>query len=274
MELFHPFILFALLAGIAASFASGIVGSFIVSKRIVFISGSIAHSVLGGMGIFLWLRRTYNLTLLTPLQGALLTALLSALIIGWVHFKFREREDTIVAALWSTGMSLGVIFISLTPGYNVELMNFLFGNILWTTQSDLTALYILDVVVIGVTLLLYRRFQAICFDEDQSTLQGVSVPLYYIILLCLVAISVVLLIQTVGSILVITMLALPAAVAGSMTHNLHKMIVLAILFGCLFSLVGTYAAFLLNWPPGATIALLSAFIYALSLTRSRLRKIR
>ncbi len=121
----NPFLIFAILAGIAASFAGGVIGSYVVVKRIVSISGSIAHSVLGGMGLFLWLKRTYGLDFLTPLQGALAAGIFSALLMGWIRLKYREREDTVIAALWATGMSVGVIFIALTPGYNVELLNYL-----------------------------------------------------------------------------------------------------------------------------------------------------
>src|SRR5579872_2633789 len=136
----NPFLQFALLAGCAASITSGIIGSYVVVKRIVFISGSIAHSVLGGMGFCLWLKRTYQIDWLDPLHGAIAAALISALLIGWIHLKYREREDTVIAALWSTGMSIGVIFIALTPGYAVELMHFLFGNILWVSRGDIQLL--------------------------------------------------------------------------------------------------------------------------------------
>ncbi|MBS0615631.1 MAG: metal ABC transporter permease [Verrucomicrobia bacterium] len=256
-----PFLPMALLAGCVAAITSGIVGSYIVVKRIVFLSGSIAHSVLGGMGFFLWLKRVHGIDWLTPLQGALLAAILSAFVIGWIHLRYREREDTVIAAIWSTGMAIGVIFISLTPGYNVELMNFLFGNILWVTRSDIYLLIALDILVILSTLLCYRKFLAVSFDEEQTLLQGVSVKGYYLFLLCLVAISVVVLIEVVGAILVITMLAIPAAIAGSWTKNLKKMMGIAVLLGCLFTGVGLGASFQLNWPPGATIALVAALFY-------------
>ncbi|MBS0607378.1 MAG: metal ABC transporter permease [Parachlamydiales bacterium] len=269
----NPFLLLALFAGLAASFASGIIGSYVVVKRIVAISGSIAHSVLGGMGIFLWLKRTYGWEILTPLYGALFAGLLSALLMGWIHLKYKEREDTVIAALWATGMSVGVIFIALTPGYNVELLNFLFGNILWVTHSDIRLLLILDILIIGLVALFYRRFLAICFDEDQAQLQGMSVRLLYLLLLCLVAISVVLLIQVVGAILVIAMLAIPAAVAGTLSQRLSSMMLLAVLLGCVFTTAGMYAAYELNWPPGATISLFAACVYSLSLLmKKRIKK--
>lgn len=265
----NPFLLMALAAGFAASFASGIIGSYVVVKRIVSMSGSIAHSVLGGMGICLWLRRTYGLDFLSPLQGALAAGLLSALLMGWIHLKYREREDTVIAAIWATGMSIGVVFIALTPGYNVELMNFLFGNILWVSHSDLALLLSLDVLIAAAVAIFYRRFLAICFDEQQALLQKVPVHTLYLLLLCLVAIAVVLLIQVVGAILVITMLAIPAAIAGTLSHTLSRMMLIATLLGALFTFLGMYFSYELNWPPGATISLVAAVFYCFSLIRKR-----
>jgi len=264
----HPFMIMSFLAGIAASITSGIVGSYVVVKRIVFISGSIAHSVLGGMGIFLWLKRTYNITWMNPLHGALVAAILSAFLIGWIHLKHKQREDTVIAAIWSTGMAIGVIFVSLTPGYNVELMNFLFGNILWTSTSDLILLFSLAGFILCATVLFHSKFQAVCFDENQAQLKGISVTKYYLFLLNLVAISVVILIQVVGAILIIAMLAIPAAIAGSFSPRLSKMMGWAVVFGCLFTTVGLTLSYFLNWPPGATIALTAAVFYLLNLARN------
>lgn len=267
----NPFLLMSLLAGFAASITSGIIGSYVVIKRIVFISGSIAHSVLGGMGFFLWLKRTHGIEWVTPLQGALLSAILAALLIGWIHLNYREREDTVIATLWSTGMSIGVIFIALTPGYNVELMNYLFGNILWVSQTDIKMLLMLDVIVMIITGVFHRKFLAICFDEQQALLQGLAVRSLYLLLLCLVAVSVVLLIQVVGAILIISMLAIPAAIASGFTHRLSFLMLLAIILGCLFTFMGTFFSYQLNWPPGATISLAAALFYCISLGRSRFR---
>lgn len=261
------FLIMALFAGIAASFTSGIIGSYVVVKRIVFISGSIAHSVLGGMGVFLWLKRTYGIEWLSPIHGALIAALISALLIGWIHLKYRQREDTVIAAIWSTGMSIGVIFIAFTPGYNVELMNFLFGNILWVGKSDIETLLWLDGIVLATTVFFHQKFLAVCFDETQAALQGIRVPAYYLLLLGLVAISVVVLIQVVGAILVIAMLAIPAAIAGGFTTRLTRMMSIAVLLGSLFTIVGLSASYYLNWPPGATIALIAALFYLLSLIK-------
>jgi zinc transport system permease protein len=277
LEFFHalslnPFLWMALLAGLSASIASGVIGSYVVVKKIVSMSGSIAHSVLGGMGLFLFLKRTYGFDFLTPLQGALVFGLLSAWLIGWIHLRYKEREDTIIAAIWSTGMALGVIFIALTPGYNVELINFLFGNILWVSHSDLQLLFCLDLIILASVLWLYRPLLAICFDEEQALLQKLPVSALYLLLLSLVAITVVLLIQVVGAILVIALLAIPASIAGCFTHRLSYMMLLAIAFGILFTFAGLYASYTLNWPPGATISLVAALCYTISFPlRSRSR---
>ncbi|MEN9344384.1 MAG: hypothetical protein RLZZ453_1171 [Chlamydiota bacterium] len=260
----HPFLWMAFLAGIAASIASGVVGSYVVVKKIVSMSGSIAHSVLGGMGIFLFLKRTYGFDFLTPLQGALVFGILSAWLMGFVHLKYKEREDTIIAAIWSTGMSLGVIFIALTPGFNVELINFLFGNILWVSHSDLVWLFSLDALILAAIFWLYRPLLAICFDEEQAVLQKLPVSFLYLLLLSLVAITVVLLIQIVGAILVIALLAIPASIAGGFTSRLSSMMLFATLLGVLFTFSGLYASYRLNWPPGATISLVAALGYGLS----------
>lgn len=265
----NPFLLMALAAGLAASFASGVVGSFVVVKRIVSMSGSIAHAVLGGMGIFLWLKRIYGFDFLSPLQGALVSGLIFALLMGWIHLKYKEREDTVIAAIWATGMSIGVIFIALTPGYNVELLNFLFGNILWVSSSDLALLLALDALIAIIVALFYRRFLAICFDEEQALLQKVPVHSLYLLLLCLVSVAVVLLIQAVGAILVISMLAIPAAIAGTLTPTLARMMVIATLLGALFTVIGLYVSYALNWPPGATISVVAAAFYVLNLFRKR-----
>lgn len=261
-----PFLLMPILAGLSVSITSGIVGTYVVVRRIVFIAGSISHAVLGGMGVFLWIGTKYDLPFLTPLSGALVAALLAAAILGWTHLKYKEREDSIIAGLWAAGMSIGIIFITHTPGYNTELMNFLFGNILWTTRSDLLLIAALDGIVVLCTLLFYRKFQAICFDEEQAAIQGTSVKSLYILLLALVALAVVVLIQVVGSILVISMLSLPSAIASRLSNKLSVVMKRSIFLSMLFSLLGTQLSYICNWPPGAAITLLATLVYAISLS--------
>ena len=261
----NPILLAAVIAGLASSVVSGIIGSYVVVKRIVFISGSIAHSVLSGIGFCLWLERAKGIEWISPLQGALIAGILSALIIGWIHLYYRQREDSVIAALWSIGMAVGILFISQTPGFNVELTNFLIGNILWVSPTDLNILFFLDIFIILSVLCLHKRFLAICFDEEQARLQGLPVNALYLFLLVLTAVSIVLLIQVVGIILVMTMLTIPAAIANLFTSRLSAVMVLAIFISGAFCFGGTALAYDLDWPGGATIALVAGAVYVLTL---------
>jgi zinc transport system permease protein len=262
----NPLLMSAVVAGLLASVVSGIIGSYVVVKRIVFISGGISHSVLGGIGFCLWLERARGITWVSPLLGALVAAVLSALIIGWIHLHYQQREDSVIAALWSIGMAAGVVFISQTPGFNVELSNFLIGNILWVSQADLYILASLDIFILIAVLCLHKRFLAICFDEEQAQLQGVPVKQLYLLLLALTAISIVLLIQVVGIILVMTMLTIPAAIANIFTVRLSRMMIIAVFISAFFTVSGTAVAFHLNWPGGATIALIAGLAYTVAIS--------
>lgn len=265
----NPLLLAALLGGLAASIVSGIIGSYVVVKRIVFIAGSISHSVLSGIGICIWLERTQGVSWASPLFGALIAAIGSALIIGWMHLNYRQREDSVIAALWSIGMAVGVLFISQTPGFNVELTNFLIGNILWVSTADLYTLGALDLGILLIVACLHKRFLAICFDEEQARLQGLPVNALYILMLVLIAISIVLLIQVVGIILVMTMLTIPAAIANLFTKRLSFMMLIAIAISSLFCITGNWTAYYLDWPTGATIALIAGVAYVMSLISIR-----
>ena len=192
----NPILVASLFAALLASISSGVIGSYVVVKRIVFISGSISHSVLSGIGLSLWLERVQGVSWVSPLGGALVAALLSALLMGWIHLNYKEREDSVIAALWSIGMAIGVLFIAQTPGSNVELSNYLVGNILWVTPHDLKVLAILDVVILLVVLKYHKQFLALCFDENQARLQGINIPALYLLLLALTSITIVLLIQS------------------------------------------------------------------------------
>ena len=262
----NPILFYAVIAGFLASICSGIIGSYVVVKRIVFISGSIAHSVLGGIGVSVWLERAKGVAWMSPLYGALAAGIISALIIGWIHLHYRQREDTVIAAIWSIGMAIGVIFMSQTPGFNVELTSFLIGNILWVSPANLMFLFILDIIVIGVVLLMHKRFLAVCFDDEQALLQGVNVNLIYLLLLSLIAITIVLLIYVVGIILVMTLLAIPAAIGNMASSRLSFIMAIAVFLCALLSFTGIAASFYLDWPSGATIALLAGGAYLLGMT--------
>lgn len=261
----NPFILLALLSAALASIASGIVGTFVVVKRIVFIGGGISHAILGGIGLFIYLNSKFHLPCFSPLYGALFAGLASAAIMGWIYTKHKDREDSAIAAIWALGMSVGIIFASQTPGYNIELLNYLFGNILWANQNDALLLFILDLFLILITYRFRHSFVAICFNEKQASLQGLPVKKIYFLLLAMVAVTIVLLIQIIGAILLIAFLCTPAAIASRFTKSVFSLMVVATLFCLSFSFLGTFFALQFNWPLGATIATLSTSTYFLSL---------
>jgi len=254
----------ALIGGLLASVACGIVGSFVVVKRIGYIAGGIAHAVLGGMGIAYYFGYS-------PIGGAIVAALLSAGVIGWINLHWKQQEDTIISALWSVGMATGVLFIARTPGYNVDLMSYLFGNILMIPRQDLYLIFALDLAIAVIILLFYKQFLAVAFDEEFARLRGVRVDFFYLLLLALVSLTVVILIQVVGLIMVIALLTLPAAIAGHFVHSLAKMMVLATLFGAFFTTGGLFISYQPDLPAGATTVLLAGLGYLLSSLFASLR---
>jgi zinc transport system permease protein len=257
------FLQVALAAGLLASVACGVVGSYVVARRITYIAGGIAHCVLGGLGAACYLRAVHGWHFLHPLYGAIAAALLSALIIGTVSLYAREREDTVIGAVWALGMSLGVIFILRTPGYEVDPMSYLFGDILMLTRDDLWLLVGLDVLVVGVSMLYYHQLQAVCFDEEFARLRGIPVAFFYLVLLCLTALAVVLLVSVVGIVLVIALLTLPAAIAGHFCRTLWQMMLSATLLSMFFTSSGLALCYGPDLPPGVTTVLLAAAAYVL-----------
>jgi zinc transport system permease protein len=253
----HEFLQAAMLAGLLASLGCGVMGSYVVVKRIGYMAGGISHSVLGGMGAALFFG-------FSPTLGALLAAIGAALAIGWVKLRWRAQEDTLIGALWAIGMSIGVLFISRTPGYSTDLMSYLFGNILLVSVDQLWGMMALDALVIALVMAFYRQFLAISFDEEFARLRGVPVTFFYLLFLCLVAITVVMLVQVVGLVLVIALLTLPAAIAGHYIDTMGRMMLLASALGALFTSAGIVLSWQLDMPAGATIILLAGVCYVLS----------
>ncbi len=254
----------AVITGLLASLACGIIGTYVVAKRIVFISGGIAHAVLGGMGVAYFFNAN-------PLHGALVAALCAAVIIGLVSLRVEQHEDTIIGALWAIGMAIGILFISRTPGYKVDLMSYLFGNIIMVPRGDAFLIAGLDVVIMVLVILFYKQFLAVCLDEEFARLQGVNVDFIYILLLGLIAVTVVILIRVVGIILVIALLTLPAAIAQQYARSLAQMMILSTLLGALFVMSGLVVSYGPDLPAGATIIVISGTVYILSLIYKMLR---
>lgn len=257
----HSFMQYALLAGLLSSVACGVVGPYVVVRRITYIAGSISHSVLGGIGLALYLQKVYGISFLEPLYGATVAALLAALIVGLVSLRTRQREDTIIGAVWATGMASGIILISQTPGYTENLMSYLFGNILMVSVTELWLILLLDIIVVSLALIFYRQLEAVCFDEEFAYVRGINVEFYYLLLLCLTALTVVLLVSVVGVVMVIALLTLPVAVAEHFSRTLRGMMTLSVLFGILFTTLGLAVSYSPNLPAGATIIVLAGAAY-------------
>ena len=261
----NPLMISAFLAGLSAAFVGGAVGTFVVVRRISFISGSISHSVLAGIGLFLWLERTQGFFPLSPLWGALVAAVASALFIAKAERTFKQREDSVIATVWAAGMALGIVLIAKTPGYTTELSNVLIGNILWVSYQDvimLASLAVVSMVFIGMK---FQQLKLLVFDAEEARLQGINVNRLYSQLLVLIAITVVALTQVVGIVLVMTMLTLPQLLAGLFCQRLSLMIFWSVVISMACTTAGLGIAYFLDWPAGASIALVSIVLYLMGM---------
>lgn len=266
----HSFLRYALLAGLLVSIPCGVVGSFVVIRRISYIAGGIAHTVLAGLGVVHYLEVVHGFTAISPMGGAVIAALLAALVIGWVSLHLKQREDTVIGAVWAVGMAVGIVFISLTPGYTTDLMSYLFGNILMVASRDLGLIAVLDLVVLAVVVLFHKQLLAVCFDSEFAALRGVHVNRFYFLLLGLTALTVVLLISVVGIILVIALLTLPAAMANQFARRLWQMMAIATLLCVVLTTSGLALSYGPDLPAGAvTILLTGSAFFVTSLLRRR-----
>jgi zinc transport system permease protein len=259
----YPFMQNALLAGLLASIACGIIGAYVVSKKIVFISGGIAHASFGGIGIGYFIG-------ISPVIGATAFGLISALAMGLTTRRTKLPEDTVIGILWATGMALGAIFIGLTPGYKSDLFSYLFGNILTVPGSDLLLILILDIVILAVVTLLYKEFLAVSFDEEYSTVIGMPTEIIYLTMLCLIALTIVVMIRVVGIILVIALLTIPASLARQFTNDMKKMMALSVLFSVIFTFTGLMLSYWLDLASGATIIVTGVLFFSLVMAIKKL----
>jgi zinc transport system permease protein len=269
-----PFIRYALIAGLLSSASFGIIGSFVVVKRISYIAGAVSHAALAGIGAALYLRHALEITFLSPLHGAVAASLIAALIIAEVSRRVTEREDTIIGTIWAVGMAVGLLFIARTPGY-VDPMSYLFGNILLIGKTELYLIVALDVVVIVLSLLFYQQFLSVSFDEEFTRLRGLPTGFYFMLLIILVALTVVLMVTVVGIVMVIALLTIPAASASLFSSTLWRMMLNAALFCALFTTVGLATSYLFDLPSGSTTIVFAGLVYLLlSVTVRAVRRYR
>ena len=248
----------ALTAGLLASVICGIIGTMIVVNRLVFLSGGIAHSAYGGIGIAAFFGLPY-------MAGAAAFAVFSGMIMALVTLKAKQRADTVVGVMWAIGMALGIIMLDLTPGYNVDLMSYLFGSILSVPNSDLVAMAVLGAAILLLVIYFYRDFLSLSYDEEFAQVRGVPVKTLYLLLIGMVSLAVVMIVQVVGLILVIALLTIPPYISEKYTRSLGQMMIFSTILGMIFITVGLWCSYSFDLTSGAAIILVSGAGFICSL---------
>ena len=248
----------ALLAGVLVSLASGVIGTLVVLKRMVFISGGVAHTAYGGVGLAFYLG-------VNPVLGALAFSLMASFLMGYVQQKTRQRQDTLIGVMWAIGMAIGIIFADLTPGYKADLMSYLFGSILAVTRSDLLLMLAVDILVIGLVVLFYKELQAAAFDETFARVRNLPVDFLYVLLIAMIGLAVVMLMRVVGLIMIIALLTVPAAIGALYLKNMKHIMWLATGLSLIFTIGGLLVSYNYNLSSGATIILVSGAFYLVAL---------
>jgi zinc transport system permease protein len=257
----YHFLQNAVAGAILASIACGIIGTLIIEKKLLMMSGGIAHTAFGGVGMGYFLK-------IEPMIGALIFAVGSALGIATINRKVHTHTDILIGLFWSIGMATGILFIAFTPGYPPDMTSYLFGNILTVVKFDLQIMLALDVIILLAVIAFFQHLKAYLFDEEFAVLLGIKVTFLEYLLFLLIAFTVVVLIRVVGIILVIALLTAPPAIAKQFTHDLKKIMMGSIGLGILFCLCGLWISYDLRIASGATIILFSGISYlAVSLVK-------
>jgi zinc transport system permease protein len=247
----------ALVAGLLASIICGIIGTFVVVNRIAFLAGGIAHAAYGGIGLAFFFGLPY-------IVGTLGFTLFAAMIMAAVTLKAKDRADTFIGVLWAGGMGLGVLLLDLTPGYNVDLMSYLFGSILAVPQSDLWQMLVMCLSVGLIVIFFYNDFLAMSYDEEFAQLRGVPVKGLYFLLIGMIALSIVMIIRVVGLILVIALLTIPPYIAEKYARSLSMMMLISTLLCCMFTMTGLWLSYIFNLTSGATIIMVAVAAFFIS----------
>ncbi len=264
LEMFHlEFMQNALTAGILASIICGIIGTLVVVNRLVFLSGGIAHSAYGGIGISFYFGLPW-------LLGAVGFAIFSAVLMAAVSLRAREQADTIIGVMWAMGMAVGILLLDITPGYNVDLMSYLFGSILAVPRSELWWMAGTTAAVLSFASWFFEDLVLMSYDEEFAKTRGVAVTKLYFLLVVAVAVTVVMVVQVVGLILVIALLTIPPAIAGRYCKSLASMMILSSLLGTLFTTGGLWLAALFDFTPGAVIIFLAGMIFFIQLLAEKI----
>jgi len=253
----------ALAAGLLASLICGIMGTLVVVNRIVFLSGGIAHAAYGGIGLAFYMGWPY-------MVGTLGFSLGAAGIMAAVTLKAKHRADTIIGVIWAIGMACGIILIDLTPGYNVDLMSYLFGSILTVPATDLWVMAAMGIAITVLVIVFYPDLLAMSYDEEFARIRGVPVTGLYMLLICMLAVTVVMVIQVVGLILVIALLTIPPFIMERYARSLLQMMIGSSILGAIFTIAGLWLSYTLDLTSGASIIMVAGIFFFLSLLVERL----
>ncbi len=273
-ELWLPelsFLRYALLLGVLSAPVLGVIGTMVVTRRISSLAGASAHAALGGVGLALYLQRVWMWNFCSAELGAVVGALIAAMVVGVVSLCASEREDTVIGVVWALGMALGLLFLDRTPGY-VDWQGYLFGNILLLSKSELYLTLALDAAVLLPLFFFYNRLLAVSFDSTFARLRGVKATAIYLLLLAFTALTIVLLMNVVGIILVIALLSLPAAAAGCFSRHLWSMMLVSGVLSMLFVVSGLLLSYFCRVPSGPAIVVLAGLVYLAALLFRRGRR--
>jgi zinc transport system permease protein len=255
MEAFqYDFMQHALIAGLLASIICGIMGTLTIVNRLVFLSGGIAHAAYGGIGLSIFMGWPF-------LVGTIGFSIVTAILMAIIAMHNKERSDAIIGVIWASGMACGIILVDLTPGYQVDLMSYLFGSILTVPKTDLIIMGMIAVFICFFIILFYDSLLAISYDEEFARVRGVYVKSLYFSMIILLTLTIILVIQVVGLILVIALLTIPAYIMEKYAKSLFQMMIGAIVLGCLFSIVGLLLAFQFDISAGASIIMVSSTVF-------------
>lgn len=252
----YDFIQNALIAGVLISIAAGIIGSLVVVNKITFLTGGIAHSSYGGIGLAIYLG-------LPVLFGATVFAIITAVIIAILTLNNRTRVDALIGMMWAFGMAIGIVFVDLTPGYNVDLLSYLFGSIIAVSSDDILYMGILDIFIISIIGIFYKEILAVSYDSEFAKLRGINVKFFYTLILILAALCVVAAIKAVGLILVIALLTIPTYLAETFANKLSTMMVLSSILATIFTVLGLTISYLYDISSGASIIIVAVVILSI-----------
>jgi zinc transport system permease protein len=249
----YDFIQNALISGILISIAAGIIGSLVVVNKITFLTGGIAHSSYGGIGLAIYLG-------IPVLFGATIFAVITAILIAIITLRNRNRIDAIIGMMWASGMAIGIIFVDLTPGYNVDLMSYLFGSIIAVSSEDIQYMFVMDIFIIVVIVYFYKEILAVSYDSEFATLRGINVKFFYTLILILAALCIVAAIKAVGLILVIALLTIPTYLAESFASRLSTMMVISSILATIFTILGLVFSYMYDISSGASIIMVAVVV--------------